>query len=165
MYIFHWSHAPPHTTESNLCCEWTKGEIHSPWLRREYNTSILMPRIRSRSSAKFWVLLLNNQTVVRSLFLNTIDPQPLLSSTYKIKDWKLFYQSRLSNTVGRKTKIYEQGHDWTSRLIESGLSSRPSDQIRAKVVCSKSLTTLAGSSMTAQPPGFCSSALQVATHG
>ena len=56
LYIFHWSYAPPPTTESNLRREWTKGETHSPWLRRGYNTSILVLRARFRTSAKFWFL-------------------------------------------------------------------------------------------------------------
>ena len=44
------------TTESNLRRKWTKGETHSPWLRRGYNTSILILRARFRASAKFWFL-------------------------------------------------------------------------------------------------------------
>ena len=41
IFIFSWSFAPPHTTESNLCWECTKGETHSLWLIRGYTTSIL----------------------------------------------------------------------------------------------------------------------------
>ena len=56
------------------------------------------------------------------------------------------------------------GLDRTSQLNESGLSNHPSDQTRIKVVCRKLLTTVT-ESMTAQPPGFHHSALQVATNG
>ena len=42
---FCWPCAPPPTMESNLCWKWTKGETHSPWLRRGYTTSILKLRI------------------------------------------------------------------------------------------------------------------------
>ena len=122
-------------------------------------------RVRFRVSANYRVLLLNNLTVVKSLSLNTIDPHPPPSSTYKIKGWELFYQNRLRNTVGRKTIIYELGHDGTSRLIGSSLSDRLSDQIRAKVVCLQVNDPSVAGSMTAQPPGFCPTALQVATHG
>ena len=48
------------------------------------------------------------------------------------------------------------GHDGTSQLIRLGLSDRPSDQVKAKVVCCKSLTTLT--------QGFHPSDLRVATH-
>ena len=47
---------------------------------------------------------------------------------------------------------------------ERAQSDHPSDQVRAKVVCCKPLTTVTGS-MTAQPPGIRPSALRVATHG
>ena len=50
--------------------------------------------------------------------------------------------------------------DWSDRTQ----SDRLSDQVRAKVMCCKPLTTVAGS-MTAQPPGIRPSALRVATHG
>ena len=128
--------------ESNLCWEWTKWETRSPWLRWGYNTSKLMPGLRFWASTKFWVLLLNNLTVVKILSLNTIDPQPPPSCIYKIQGWELFYQSRLSNTVRRKTSIYELGHDRTGQLIRLGLSDHLSDQVRAKVMCCKSLTTV-----------------------
>ena len=43
-------------TEFNLRREWTNGESHSLWLRREYNTSVLVLRARFQASAKFWFL-------------------------------------------------------------------------------------------------------------
>ena len=141
MYSFHWSHAPSPTTQFNLCWEWTKGETYLPWLRQGYNTSMLMSRVRFWASAKFWVLLLNNLTVVKNLSLNTIDPQPPPSSTYKIRGLGIALPEQI-NTVRRKINIYELGHDRTSWLIGPGLSDCLSDQVRAKVVCCKSLTTL-----------------------
>ena len=53
LYIFHWPCAPPPTTESNLCWEWTKGVTHSPWLRWGYATSILELRVGFRAIANF----------------------------------------------------------------------------------------------------------------
>ena len=51
-------------------------------------------------------------------------------------------------------------HGRTSRLIGSGISDRPSDQVRAKMAI---VYSVAGS-MTTQPPGIRPSALRVATH-
>ena len=50
------------------------GETNLPWQRQGYNTGILVPSVRFRVTAKFWVLLLNNLTVVKIPSLNTIDP-------------------------------------------------------------------------------------------
>ena len=51
----------------------------------------------------------------------------------------------------------------TSQLIRSGLSNHPSNQVRAKVVFCKTLTTITRS-VTAQPPGFHPSTLRITTH-
>ena len=48
------------------------------------------------------VFIIQSNKVKKSFPLNTIDPQPLPSSTYKIKGWALFCKSRLDNTFGRK---------------------------------------------------------------
>ena len=52
----------------------------------------------------------------------------------------------------------------TSWLIGLRLSDSPSDQVRAKVECCKTLTTVARSRI-AQPPGSHPSALRATTHG
>ena len=74
--------------------------------------------------------------------LNTIDPQPPPSSTNKIKGLGITPQMQIELYIREKRNIQVLGHDETSRLIGSGLSDRPSDQVRAKVVCYKPLTTL-----------------------
>ena len=59
-----------------------------------------------------------------------------------IKGWEVFRKSRLDNMFGGKINICMPGHNRTSWLIGSGLSNCPSDQVRAKVMCCKPLTTL-----------------------
>ena len=56
--------------------------------------------IKSKIS-KLWQILVfitQSNRVKKSSPLNTIDPQPPPSSTYKIKGWALFCKSRLDNT-------------------------------------------------------------------
>ena len=60
--------------------------------------------IKSKISNLCQILVFITQfhKVRKSFSLTIIDPQPLLSSTYKIKGWALFHKSRLHHTFGRK---------------------------------------------------------------
>ena len=77
-----------------------------------------------------------------SFALNTIEPQTTPSSTYKIIGLRIVPKMWIEEYIRKKRNIQVLGHDRTSRLIGLGLSNCLSDQIRAKVVCCKSLTTL-----------------------
>ena len=78
--VVHWSYAPPATMDSNLGREWTKGATHSPWLRRGYNTSILMQRVWFWASAKLCFLKNNNLTAVISPTLAQLTLGPRLQA-------------------------------------------------------------------------------------
>ena len=97
LYIFNWSFAPPPTAESSLRREWTERETHSPWLRRGYNTCI---KSKISNLCQILIFITQSNRVKKFFPLNTIDPQPPPSSTYKIKGWALFCKSRLDNTLG-----------------------------------------------------------------
>ena len=75
LYIFHWPCAPPPTTESNLCWEWTKGVTLTPWLRRGIRNQYTRVEGRLPSRCQFKVLSTDQIPI-----LNTIDPHPPPSS-------------------------------------------------------------------------------------
>ena len=71
------------------------------------------------------------------------------------------HKCRFKSTVMINVQLL--GLDMTSRLIGSGLSDRLSDKVRVKVVCCKTLTTVA-EPMTFQSPGYHPNALRITTH-
>ena len=110
LYIFHWPCAPPPTTESNLCWEWTKGVTHSPWLRRGIRDQYTLVEGRLPSRCQF---LSTGQIPI----LNTIDPLPPPSSNLQIRVGNLplcrgavcvFYSpSRQGNRERKRVGYYE----------------------------------------------------------
>ena len=115
MFIFRWPCAPPPSERhvGNV----SKGETHSPWLRREYTTTIF------ELGVGFEVLANSGfQQWSTSYSLNTIDSQPYPSSTL-IKVGNLL-QVQIEKCGRNKTLVL--GPETISRLIGSGLPDRPS---------------------------------------
>ena len=79
--------------------------------------------------------------VKKSFPLDTIDPQPLPSSSHKIKGGHFSARAEWIIRSG-KINVHVLEHDGTNRLIRSALFDCSSDQIRAKLVYYKPLTTL-----------------------
>ena len=79
------------------------------------------------------VFITQSNRLKKSYPLNTIDPQPPPSSTYKINGWALFHKSRLYNTFRRK---------WTCVLGHDRPIQLPIRLSKGQSGVFKSLTTL-----------------------
>ena len=100
-------------------------------------------RIKSKILSLCQILIFiaqKSNRVKMSFPLKTIDPHPMPSSTNKIKDGHC--STRADWIIHSEENKRVLGHDKTSWLIGLGLSDCPSEQVRAKMVCCKSLTTL-----------------------
>ena len=94
-YIFLWPCAPPPTTESHLCWEWTKRETHSPWLRRGYATSILKLRVGFRPISNF-----RFSALVKFLFFQHNEPLAIAFLHLKDKGWEIAASADLIVRLG-----------------------------------------------------------------
>ena len=99
-----------------------------------------------------------------SFDLNTIDPQPLPSSTYKINGLGILPQMQIELYIREKRNIQVLGHDETNRLIGSRLIRPPVTPNKSQSGVLEATDHSVARSMTAQPLGSRLCALQVAAH-